>query len=128
MEWATTAVIGVVGLCFLILYLMNSLEDEKHFVLKLLLLFWVVAAFLLIPKVVVDSGVVCEGVVSNATVSGNVTSYEYTDFCYARSESTGKSFLRLTQVLYVLVIGYAVVYLFVWALRWLMDSVRRRGG
>lgn len=129
MEYGITLIGGIVGVCFLMLYLMNSLGDEKHFILKLVLLFWVVAVVLLIPKVALDANTICETVVANSTdVSASVTSYEYESFCYDRAEGTAGSFYKQTTVLYYLILGYAIVYIAIWAMKWLMDSVKKRRG
>lgn len=128
-EYVTPLVVGVLGLSFLLLYFMNSLDSEKPmmWVLKLIILFFVASMVLLVPKAVSDGVNVCETVVSNSTVlSASVTSYEYAAFCYDRPEGTTVSFLKTTQLLYYLLLGFTIVYVGIWGVLSLYDAVKRR--
>lgn len=118
--------IGVVG--FLFLKIMEGLDDEKHWHLKLVILFFVLSLTLLVPKAVIDSQKTCEVVINKTTLTNNVTTYEYGQSCILRDETTPFSFLKRTQVMYYLVIGYSIVALMFWALIRLYDSWRKRGG
>jgi hypothetical protein len=126
-EFITPTIIGVAAMCFLMLYLMQTLDKEKHWFLILILMFFVVSASLLIPKTVVDGRTVCETVVANSTdVSSTITVYEYEDFCYTRPETTGVTFLENSQTLYYIIIAYTFVFLFVYACYRLHDAVKQR--
>jgi hypothetical protein len=124
---ALALVVGLVGVVALLLYLMNSLDDDKHLILKLILLFASMSFLLLIPKAGIDSQEECYPVISSEDTVGAITSYNYTTYCTTTNSSTGLSFLENTQRLYWIFIGYAVVFLAVWAMIKLYDSVKQRG-
>lgn len=127
-------VVGVASVCFLMMWFMQQLPEEKHFLFKLLLIFFIMACMMLIPKTLIDNKTVCETIVANSTqLSANAVQYNYDRFCFERDENTAESFYRTTTWLYRLFIGYTIVFLFVWALMKLGDSAGKgrksqRGG
>lgn len=125
-----SVVVGVGLVCFLMVYLMNSLDNEKHWVMKLLILFFVVSTMLLIPKASYDSTRQCDLVLANVTTApATVETYAYRTECYTTTlQTTTTSFLQTTQLMYYLIIGYAIVTVAIWAMYKLMDSVKRRRG
>lgn len=126
-EFITPMILGVGIFGFLMLYLSTFLDEEKHWMLKLIIYFFVVSILLLIPKSLIDAQTQCESVVSNSTdVSSVVTRYEYERFCYTRDENTGLSFLQNAQRMYWLLIGYVIVMIGIWAIQSMMASYKAR--
>lgn len=121
------AVVAVGVVLALMLALIKILDTEKHFVLQLLLIMFVmVGSFLVLPKMVIDDYSVCDVVVSNSTVVANTTAYEYERYCYQRPEGTSATFYNVSTTMFYLFIGYFFVYLAVWAFFKLRDSVGGR--
>lgn len=120
-------VVGVGVLCIILLYMMNSLDSEKHQILKMLVLLFIISIMMYIPKGIIDAQTVCETVVNTSTdLDATTTQYNYTSYCYARPETTGIGFLGTTQRLYWLLIGYTIVFVAMWSLLRLMDSWKAR--
>lgn len=124
-DYTFPLVAGLGVVCFLAMYLMTVLDEEKHLILRLLLLFFVVSMMLLIPKATIDGATQCDVVINSTTTTGATTDYTYTSYCYNRLENTSLSFLKNTQRLYYIIIGYSIVYLAVWAMMKLRDSINR---
>lgn len=117
--------IGVVS--FIFLYFSQSFDEKKHPALKLLMLMFALALVILVPKVTIDDQHICETVVDNSTeVSSTITSYEYTYFCYYRTESTPDTFYRIVLWTYRLFIAYIITYLAYLAVTSLRDSIKGR--
>lgn len=128
MEFYTPLIIGVGIVCMVLAYLMNTL-DEKHWVLKMVILLFIASSLLLIPKASIDATTVCESVVANSTaVTSTITSYEYESFCYTRDETTSVSFLETYNLMYYIIIGYMIVSIALWGMMKMRDAgmFRRR--
>lgn len=129
MGQAIIFVVGIgitAGILFLVQY---SLDQEKHGLLKLLLMMGILALTLLMPKTFGDAQQVCETVVSNSTVvNSSVTSYEYTAFCFTDGSSTPSTFMQTIFWIYRGIIAYVIVYLFVISLGMLYEMRRQRPG
>ena len=89
-----TLIFGIGTLLFLVLYTAFSL-DEKHFLLKVLLVAVVFFSFVLIPKAAIDNQDYCEIVVSGANIStANYTAYEYERECFENDNTTTSMFFK----------------------------------
>jgi len=104
------AVIGIVGISFLLLYIVFSLDPE-HFLLKLLLILFFLVAIGLIPKALIDEQDYCDYVKANQTVAGNVTTYQYARVCTTNSTNTYDILIEMTTWLWRLVFTYMLIYL-----------------
>ena len=118
--------IGLLGSAGLLLWFMYSLDEEIHMPLRLLIVFFLFATLLMVPKVMVDSRTVCEVVNTNSTVNGATTNHEYGSFCYNRPETTSITFWQNSTLLYWLFVGYAIVGIFLWGLNKVMESIKTR--
>ena len=119
-----TMVVGIGIVSFLLLTLLSYLDD-RHEVLKYLIVMSVLAMMLIMPKVFGESMKTCDTVVSNSTVTGNTTAYSYTSYCTAQDSSTTSTFMSIVYWTYYLIIGYLLMWIFVKALGALWDM---RGG
>lgn len=127
MEFALVGIAGVAVVITFLVYLSFRIEAEKHRVLQLFFLMFAFLCLLFVPKFVNDAYNVCDTVVANSTWDGaNFTSYEYTNHCYVRTESTPLSFMRMIWWLFYIFIAYMVVFLVIWVISLLKE--RRQGG
>lgn len=81
-------ILGVGGVCFLILYLINILQEKKHELLKLFLLFMFATLLMLIPKVLSDNSDYCE-IVLNETQEIYIYGNNYTGYHWDYDILTG---------------------------------------
>lgn len=123
---AVSTILGVGVFSALIFFFSFQIEKEKHYLLRLFLVFVAMAVLILIPKSLIDEQYTCESVVANSTdVNATVTTYEYESFCYTRTEETPTTFYNIVLWFYRIFIGYVIVYLFIMALQWLYESYKK---
>lgn len=124
MNSALIAIVAILGTAFLILYLINSLDKDKHWILQLIAFVFFISLLLLIPKTVIDGQEECGIVVKNETTYLNDTTYNYMAYCYDVNVTTGESFLGITYRFYYLLLGYIIVALAVVALIYMRDAAK----
>lgn len=122
-----TTIIGVIGVVGILFFFANQL-DKEYSILRLLVILFGVTLLLLVPKAMIDSQTVCETVVANSTkVSASITSYEYEDFCYQRTENTPVIFMRVLGTFYSLLFTYILLYTLWFSTKELRRKIFRRG-
>lgn len=86
----------------------NYSGTGKHFLLQLLLLFFIAGGVLLIGKAGIDQ--TCDVVVVNETVSGNTTINSYDQQCFDNQASTALTFYKGTLWFVRLLFAYVFFY------------------
>lgn len=120
-------IVGIGIVSFMIIYFSTSI-DESHRWMKLLSMFFGLALLILIPFSLLNVQTNCDVVVDNATlVNANLTHYDYVSFCHTQEIDSISTFYKVTTWFYRIFIAYVVVYLMVFSLKALWDSVKRRG-
>lgn len=102
-------ILCIVAFAFILLGVARLLDD-KHNLLKLLLICVVVISSLLVGAIAQDNDEYCELVVSNYTVNGNTTSNTYDYSCHDTGNTTGLTFYRLIIGFFVVFFLYVVYY------------------
>lgn len=125
---ALATIIGL-GLASFMLFFFSSQLEEKHGLLKLLSLFFVLALVILIPKTLIDNQTSCYSEINTTTfnASTNTTTYTYLDYCVTDTNNTDTTFYTAVLWFYRLFMAYVFIYLGWEALQALMDSYKRRG-
>jgi len=123
---ALATIIGL-GLASFMLFFFSSQLEEKHGLLKLLSLFFVLALVILIPKTLIDNQTICSAEVNTTTVVGNTTTYTYTDYCVTDANATDTTFYTAVLWFYRLFMAYVFIYLGWESLQALMNSYKKRG-
>lgn len=123
---ALATIIGI-GLASFLLFFFSSQLEDKHGLLKLLSLFFVLAFLILIPKTLIDNQEACEAVVNTTTVNGSVTTYTYSDYCVTDNNTTDTTFYKAVLWFYRLFMAYVIIYLGWEALQALMNSYKNKG-
>lgn len=95
---------------FSLIYFSASLEKD-HFALRLLMIFFFLYLFTLIPKAALDNETTCAMMVNQTVVSGNMTNYTYSPQCVTVNSSAAETFFRLAQWLLRIVSIYLFGYL-----------------
>jgi len=124
MGFAVLFGIGIVA--FLFLYFLFKLREQgqiddaagkqslfSHFPLQILLLFFFVAALLLVGKVTLDNSASCAWLLTNATVESGVTAYQYDYLCEDSPYATANIFYKLITWFARLIGIYLLIY-FTW--------------
>lgn len=108
-----------IGIAAGLLYLvMHALDEEKHGILKFLMMMSILALLLMMPKAFVDAQSICETVVSNSTaVNSSTTMYTYESFCFTNTTTTPGTFMNVMFWIYRAFIAYIIVYLAIQALK-----------
>lgn len=110
------AVLGIGLVCFLILYLSNSLNnDHEHLKRYIALVF--IFTLLLIPKAMMDDRDYCEVIIANETLTGNVTSYQYSRQCFTNDNTTATSLYKIVNYMIYGVLVYAIMAFFWFAVK-----------
>ncbi len=97
MTTATTIIMGVTAISFVLFFLITLLDRKNpfHSVIRAITMLFIIAILPLIPKATIDANTVCEVVVNQSTeVNSTVVEYTYTDFCYNRTENTSTAFFK----------------------------------
>ena len=123
---ALATIVGL-GLASFLLFFFSSQLEEKHGLLKLLALFFVLALVILIPKALIDNQTKCFSEVNTTTTVGNTTTYTYFDYCVTDTNSTDTTFYKSILWFYRLFMAYVILYLGWEALQALMNSFKNRG-
>ncbi len=106
-----TLIFGIGTLLFLVLYTAFSLE-QKHFLLKVLLVAVVFFSMVLIPKAALDNQNYCDIVVSGANISiVNYTSYTYKRECFDNNNNTTNILFNGATWFARFVAVYLIVYI-----------------
>ena len=99
----------------------GAMRDGKrnHFLLQILLLFFIISAVPLMGKVSLDDRDFCSWNVVNSTMTGYTTSYDYEYQCETNTHTTPDTFYNLTVWFFRLVSGYVVYYFIYEVLKYL---------
>lgn len=101
---------GIGILLFLVLYTAFNLEN-KHFLLKALLVATVFFTFMLIPKAAIDTADYCDTYVTGANTSvANYTTYSYERICFDNPYNTEETFFKGTKWFSIFFITYMFLY------------------
>lgn len=105
-----TLIFGIAVLLFLVLYTAFSLE-QKHFLLKVLLVAVAFFSMVLIPKAALDNQDYCEVVVSGANITtANYTAYDYERQCFDNDNTTTLTFFRGALWFGRFILAYLFIY------------------
>jgi len=75
----------------------GTADGKNHFLLQLLLFFFIIAGVVMLGKATLDTSQNnCEWLVANSTVSGNVTTNVHSYQCSANADNTGFIFYKGT--------------------------------
>ena len=104
--------LGFVGLILGVLFLkLGQNEDQKHYPLQILLLFFILGIIVLMGKTTLDYKDNCAWLVSNDTVAGNTTIYQYAYTCSANTANTSNTFYEWTIWIMRIIALYMCAYL-----------------
>jgi len=123
--------IGIGLATWLMIYIAFKLKQDladksveggnNHFLLQLLILFFIIAGFILIGKATIDLQDNCAWQVANETTVGNITTYNNDYVCSANTNNTANIFYkgvtwfaRLFATYIFLYIGYEVLKYLGW--------------
>lgn len=111
------AIIGIVAICFLLIYIVNTLDSQEHYFLQLIFLIAALSLSLVIPKIVMDSK--CEPVLNQTITNGNITNYVYDTYCYDSASGNSpviliKSIAWLNRIFWMYVIVYLSYRVLIW--------------
>lgn len=123
---ALATIIGL-GLASFLLFFFSSQLEEKHGLLKLLSLFFVLSLLILIPKALIDNQTTCYSEINTSTTVGNTTTYTYLDYCVTDTNNTDTTFYTAILWFYRLFMAYVILYLGWEALQALMNSYKNKG-
>ena len=111
-----TLLIGI-GICAIIfIYMFFKLGETKttdgksHFLLQILMLFFVIMSIFLIGKTTLDDNNNCSWNVINQTVSGDTTTYTNSYECSAITNNTANVFYKMATWFASIVAGYVFIY------------------
>ena len=115
----TYGVLAGVGIAlFLLIYMFfkfNRFSDEKqgsnHFLLQLLILFFILAGFLLLAKATVDVSNNCEQELVNSTVVGDTSVYNYDIVCNESPYNTSSIFYKVILWFVRIISFYIFIYI-----------------
>ena len=117
-----TLLIGLGIFIFTCVYMFFKLSEQKitqelqgekptnHFVLQLMILFFILSSVLLLGKVGIDDSNHCDFVVTNSTIVGNVTNNSYDYLCSTNTNSTSFTFYKITLWFMRLLTAYIFIY------------------
>lgn len=94
----------------ILFFKLNSTEDNKHFLLQLLLLGFVLVIVVLIGKAALDYKDDCSWVVANSTTSGGYDIYNYNYQCHTNDKTTADTFYKITLWIMRIVAIYIFLY------------------
>ena len=111
--------IGVgIGL-FLLIYMFfkfnrfnDSQQGKNHFLLQLIILFFILAGFVLLAKATIDVQNDCSFQVTNSTVSGSDYTYNYDYVCQETTTSTATIFYKIMLWFVRIFSFYILIYIF----------------
>lgn len=116
---AEAAIIGGGIIAFLFIFTMSKLED-RHFLLKLILLFFSAIAVLLLGQAVQSDQFDCSWLPDNSTVTGDTTAYEYSRHCDTENPTpANKGIYTLTSWYFIILALYSVIYFLYMAFTWI---------
>lgn len=108
----TIPIIAGVGIAAaLLLYFAFQLDKEKHVLLQVLTLFFVLYLITLIPATLIKENDYCNTVVVNETVAGATTTYGYDRVCIESTNNTPLIFHRIVTWFNRLFVIYLFMYL-----------------
>lgn len=111
-----TLLIGIGIFAIICIYMFFKLGEQQketkqsHFILQLLILFFVLISLVLVGKVGLDDSNHCEFVNSNSTIVGNVTTNDYVYLCETNINSTSNIFYKTTLWFMRLILIYMFIY------------------
>ena len=120
------AIIGVVAVCFFLLYFGFQLDDE-HSILRLVCIFFAIGMLFIIPRLSLESAQTCTPVVTNVTqYNDTLITNTYTSFCIDNPPAGLTAFYRAVTWFYRVFLMYVTVYLIYLGITALRDSYQRR--
>lgn len=123
-----TILFGIAFVTIILVYMFFKLGDNavrhgkgntNHFLLQVLLLFFIISAVPLMGKVSLDDKDFCSWNVVNSTTNGYTTSYDYDYQCEPNPNTTSDTFYDLTVWFFRLVASYVVYYFIYEVLKYL---------
>lgn len=117
---------GIFALLLLVLINTVQAKEGKHFLIRLLVFFFVVFCGVLIGKASLDSTTQCESLVNSTTIVDNTTSYTYDTVCITSDNNTGLTFFRLTLSFMLLFFLYVFIFYFYTVLNWFKGVIYKR--
>ena len=102
---------------FLLVYIMFKIKTDvdantqNHFLLQLIILFFIIGLFALLGKATLDESINCEWIVDNSTVNNNVTTYETSYTCSEAQNNTGLNFYK--AIMWMVRILFLYVFLYI---------------
>lgn len=109
--------IGIGVTMFLLVYIMFKIKTDvdantqNHFLLQLIILFFIIGLFALLGKATLDESINCEWIVDNSTVNNNVTTYETSYTCSEAQNNTGLNFYK--AIMWMVRILFLYVFLYI---------------
>lgn len=119
---AEAAIIGGGLVSFLFIYTMSKLE-ERHFLLKLFLLFFSAIAVLLIGQATQADSFNCSWLPDNSTVSGSTTNYDYSYHCNETPTGANAGIYLLTTWYFRILATYSIIYFLYMAFIWIKSLI-----
>lgn len=121
--------IGVFLLLYMTFKLQTSEDGNNHFLLQLLLMFFIIAGLVMLGKATMDSKDHCSWNVVNSTVSGDTTAYGYDYQCNENTHTTSTTFYKGMLWFARIFALYILVYLIYKSLvfiGWVVPKGRRK--
>lgn len=117
-------VFGIGIAIFLMLFISFNIDEKKHFLFKLVTLFFAIGLLLLLPKTAMDYKNHCEFVVVNVENSAPNDIYTYDYVCSNNPNTTANTFYNSVLWFTRIFMIYVGLY-FAWeVLKWISDIVR----
>ena len=118
-----TALIGIGITSFLLLYFSFSLDKKEHWLLQLLVSFFVLGLLVIAGKVALDDKDTCDIVKLNQTVVDNTTTYNYGEFCVENTHNSTLHYYKTIVWFFRCYVGYILMYFLyrVWIRKKLLD-------
>jgi len=111
-----TLLLGIGIFAVICIYMFFKLSEQtketgrSHFILQLLILFFVLISLVLIGKVGLDDSNMCEFVITDSTLIANTTTYNHTYLCETNTNTTSETFYQTTLWFFRLVLIYMFIY------------------
>ena len=117
-----TLLIGIGIFLFTCVYMFFKLSDQQlrakltdqeapnHFILQLMILFFILSAVVLVGKVSLNSNDDCSFEVINSTIVGNTTTYAHDYVCVSNPSTTALTFYKSTLWFMSLILSYIFIY------------------
>lgn len=110
-------IIGISATIFLLAYIMFKLKTDvdaggqNHFILQLILMFFIVGLLALMGKATLDSSQPCQWLVVNQTVTGDTTTFTNEYVCDEATSNTGLNFYK--AIMWTVRILFTYIFLYI---------------